>query len=1797
MKRLLLYSGCCLILLSIACSPQNRVTVTDNNLGDSVEVLQNLIFEFSHELAPDSMLGKWDSSAYLAIEPAVKGMFKWNSKKQLIFSPAAGFKPATTYKVGLTTTLLKFSAGKLTLDATPLEFHTPSLMIEGLQTWWTLSPGTTEMLTLHASIHFNYEVDPSTLENMINADINGKTVHVTTGDQSVSKSLTINADGLERSDATNGIFTLRIGKGLKCTECGEEAQELIFKSKLNSLADLEVTSTETVFENGEGLIRIYTNQPVILTDIEKLIKLQPSPVFKIESMESGLLLRGGFTAGSTYTLTISKMMRGMLGGLLNNDYISTIPFGEQEPGIVFTNSKGMYLTSKGSRKIGLQIVNMPKIKVSVYKIFENNILAFMNNNRYSEWYGESEENTFEYNDYDLERFGNRILDQEYEVKDLPKQNGMSLLSMDFNDQMPFKGIYLISARSSENQWLKATKLVSVSDIGIIARTGMNEVSVFANSVKEANPLQNVTVSIVSSNNQVLFTGTTNGDGMVKFAGLNDKYKEFHPALITARSGNDFNYMLLSDTRVETSRFETGGYRENPSGYMAYVYGDREIYRPGETIHTNVIVRNRLWKPMKDMPVKLKLIMPNGRELTSQRKTLNKQGAVSMDFQLPGATVTGSYTLEVYTANDVLLTSKNLSVEEFMPDRITVKAEINKPLFQPGDSVQLNAVASNLFGTPAINRNYEVQFNLTKTLFQPKGFERYNFSIMGLNNITFPSNFKEGKTNGEGKFYETMYIDPIFRETGKLQGKAFVTVFDETGRPVNRVSSFDVETQNIYFGTRTSEYYAGVGQSMQLGIVALNGEGKPVSTTARVRIVKIDYHNVLNKSYGDRLYYVSQKEERILQDKQVTVTGKEVALPFTPGESGQYALRISKPGSDRYVEQEFYAYGWGYTASNAFAVNTEGTIDVTSDKESYSPGDKARLLFKTPFNGRLLITVEQNEVIKYFNLNTEKKAAELILPIGKEYLPNVYVTATLFRKSDDSSIPLTVAHGVIPVIVEEKNNKIPLSIVAVDKSKSNTKQQISIKTNPGSDVEVTIAVVDEGILQIRNTKTPDPYAYFYQKKALMVDAFDLYPYLLPELKMRKSSTGGDGYDLAKRVNPITNKRVKLIAAWSGILHTNAAGIASYTMDIPSFSGDLRIMAVAYKDDAFGSAEAHMKVADPIVISSALPRFTSPGDTVYVPVTFTNTTPKPISATVSTEASGSIRLTNAPVNKLNVNPGQEQRILYKITAPIGSGEGSFSVKVLNGSETYQDKTDISVRPAASLQVRNGDGSIKGGMTGNIDLRTGFLPNSADAQLIISKSPMTAFADQLKYLLDYPHGCAEQTISIAFPQIYYGDLAKAINNKPGITINVQTNVQAAITKILSLQHYNGGIFTWPGNNNTNNWTSVYAAHFLTEARKAGYEVNENGYNKLLEFLQKQVKEKKSEELWYWNTNNTMVNKMVPAKDIFYALYVLSLNNKADRSSMNYYRSKFSELAVDSKYLLACTYLSIGDRKTYDELLPKAFEGERSQNATGGSYYSYVRDMAMTLNALLISNPDDPQVGLLVRQLSNELKKRNWLNTQERALSFLALGKFSRQTAQSTITATITTDAGKSYNFDGKDLVLRKGLVNSTVEVKTSGTGNLYYFWNSHGLTGDGSFKQEDKNLKVRKTYYSRDGKEMSGNNFKQNDLVIIKITLENLSRSFIDNIVVTDMLPAGFEIENPRISTIPDLEWIKNEAPSDYIDMRDDRINIYTSLSAQPLNFYYVVRAVSPGNYVMGPVSADAMYSGDYHSIFGTGRVVVK
>ncbi len=1788
------------LLYCISCNTtKNELAVSHRNFEGEIEQQQNLIFTFDKDIYPDSLLQKWDSTAYIEFSPSVKGAFKWNSSSELMFSPAKGFQPGAEYTATLTSLLLSHSKIKYSLPAEKtFHFHTAPLRITDTHISYARGKNASNVV-VQLDVSFNYDINLEKAASHLQLSSNGNNISVMTTNEGSGSTLSLQFAPVSTLDQETPL-KIQMNKGIPVSNSSYvSANDTAIDSSIPSRFNLTVTGVIASHDGNEGTITVNMSQPVLEDNLKSMITIEPHVPFDVSLNDAGFTITSSkLSPDKTYQLTISSKLEGAFGGKMKTDYSTSVFFGKLKPSVSFVNQKGMYLSSNGYKNLALNIVNIPAVQVTVIKVYENNLEQFMRNGRdYNYGYDANnndeenqDENGGEYNYYQTENLGDTIFKSDFVTSQLPKENAASVLHLDFSAKIKdYNGIYVITVASKDHYWIQDSKVLSVSDIGLIVKQEQDNMYVFANSIKDASNMKDASVTFYSTNNQKLYTTTTDEDGVATFKDIASHSPGFKVGMVTAKKNDDFSFVWLDKSLIETSRFNVGGRMPNSTGLNAMIYAERNLYRPGETMHVSAIVRDEKWNEPGEVPVKFKLLMPNGKEFATMRKMLNNEGSAETSFSIPSTALTGDYTLQLLTGNDVLLNSYDISVEEFMPDRIKVNFNIDKKEYKPADSVHATIQADNLFGTPAANRKYECELNLDKSVFSSKKYPNYDFSV--VNNFSFNSDLHVSKVNEKGSGTEVFQLPKDIVNTGLLQGNLAATVFDETGRPVHRYQDFTVYTQPLFIGIKSQNEYVDTRKSTSIGLIAVDKNDNLQTAVVQVAVIKKEWHTVIEEQ-NNSFRYVSRQDEKTISQQKLTISGAATTFYFTPQVSGDYEVRIFYGGSNSYVSTELYAWGYGDTQYTSFEVNNEGNIDITTDKEKYQQGETINALFTTPFDGKMLVTLERDHLIKYYYVDVKNKSASLSFKTDDDYLPNVYISATLFRPMNGDDMPLTVAHGIKSALVENTANHLPVQVEAASNSRSKTKQTITIKSEPGA--YVTIAAVDEGILQVKNYTTPDPYKYFYQKEALAMNSYDMYPWLLPEIKTTKSSTGGDMAEESKmRVNPVFVNRVKLVSFWSGIMQADAAGAVKYTIDIPQFSGDLRVMAAAYKGKKFGGAEQHMKVADPVVISTALPRFLSPKDKVVMPVTVTNTTNKDEPATVSINLSGPLDFSGDNSQTITIPANSEQRVVFNVGAQPAIGAGKVTVSVKTPEETFTNETEISVRPPASLQKITGNGSASEGATTNINLQNKFISSTAAAKLIVGKSPLIPFTKHLSDLVEYPYGCVEQTTSTAFPQLYYYDLVKSISGKTDQDVNPAYNVQQAINKLQSMQLPDGALSYWPGGGYESWWGSVYATNFLIEARKAGYEVNNKVVDRLLQYMEYKLNSKET-QTFYFNDN---ASKLIAPEEVAYSLYVLALAGQSQQSYMNYYKAHPELLTLDSRYMLAAAFVLSGEPRQGKEVMPPAFAGEKPNNSFGGSFYSYIRDLAISLNVLVDVDPNNQQVGIMAKQLSEQLENAYYFNTQENAFSILALGKLARLSNNTNATATITVDGKTIATTQSTVAIDATKYIDYAIKVNVNGKGNYYYFWEQSGIPADGSYTEEDKHLKVRRTFYDREGHEINGNNVRQNDLIVVRITLESERYEEVKNVVVTDMLPAGFEIENTRLSEMPEMKWIAKESTPDYTDIRDDRILFFTDAEGAPKNFYYMVRAVSPGVYQLGPVQADAMYNGEYHSYNGAGTITVS
>lgn len=1789
--------------LFVSCSDKGDfIEIVETSFEEEVPLTGHMTFTFNRDIVSENDLNVWDSITYIEFEPEIPGNFMWTSVNTLAFSPMKKLSPSTDYKGTFTKEFL--SEKGFQMENKSFDFHTPYLKVERITGYWSIIGDNKENAFIHFTFDFNYNVRPEEVADYLSVEIDGETRDINLISKDVDQRVQIYVPGITLEDKTyNSVITLK--EGLKAAYGTIAMKEKTLKEvEIPSPFKFNITFVDQEHDGNTGKIHIYTSQKVDAKNLKSSISLQPSAHFDIEVLEQEFIIKSDeFDVSKPYKLTLKEGIKGVLGGALKFDFEQDISFGQLEPAIKFLDSKNIYLTSKGSKEIEVNITSIPKVKVTVYKVYENNLISFLGNRSYyydDYYYDDYYYDDYYYDDYSYQagELGDIVYEEEIDTRKLKKNGNNKLLKLDFKDKIEgYQGIYLVKVSSLDDYWIKASKVVSISDIGLIIKEGKKSVTVFANSIKTAEPLANVDLTFIGKNNQVTGKAKTDVTGVAVFELSDLPADGFKVKLITASLANDFNYILFNQAKINNSRFDIGGRSENYSGFEAFIYGDRDIYRPGETINISGILRDWEWGSPGELPVKLKIYTPNGKEYKTFRKTLNAQGAFDASFSLPASAMTGSYSAALTSSTDVYISTYYFKVEEFMPDRIKVKAELDKEEYKPGETIYLDIHASNLFGPPAAGRNWEVDQSFRRKYFSPEKNRDYDYYIQGAETY-FRHYYDDGKTDENGNANLEFIVPSHYAYMGILEADYYITVFDETGRPVSKRKQAEILTQDVFYGIQNEYGYYKVGSPVRIPVIAVDKKGNEQSNvSAEIQLIKHEYKTVLNKS-GGYFRYRSEHEEIVLDSKVISIDGTSTSYEFIPDNSGRYEFRISAPGINTYVTKTIYCYGYGRTSFSSFKVDNEGQIDIELDKSKYNVGDQAEIILKTPFEGKVLITIENDNVVRHFYETTDKRALSLSLDITDDLVPNVYITATLFKPHEKTDLPFTVAHGFAPVIVENPANKIPIEIEAAKQSRSRTKQTIKIKSEPNSNV--TIAVVDEGILQVTGFKTPDPYNFFYGKRSLGVNSYNIYPYLFPELSVSASGGGGpmDGdEDGDKRLNPLTNKRVNLVAFWSGILETDNRGNAEFEVNIPQYSGDLRIMVVGYKNKVFGSETANMQVADPIVISASIPRFLSPGDTLEVPVMLANTTSNTADCNASISVDGPLEVIGKKEIKAGIKPNKEGIVTFRLLAKKQIGNGKITVTAAAMGENFINETEITIRPASPLIKTSGNETIKAGQKKLISMDAGsFIPSSMDNKLIVSKSPLVKFSKDLEYLVSYPYGCVEQTVSSAFPQLYYGDLVKDILGDSRDNLVPAYNVREAIKRLSLMQLYNGGLTYWPQSGSESWWGTVYAAHFLLEAKKAGFEVDQDFLNKMFEYIEMKLKSKEKTTYYY---NNTEKREIYP-REVPYSLYVLAMANKPQRSTMNFYKSNKDALSLDGKYMLAAAYAISGDTRSYKQILPEAFEGEVALNAFGGSFYSHIRDEAISLNVLLDVDPENTQVPVMARHISKALETSRYLNTQERVFSFLAMGKIAKQAGKNDVTATITCNGKQVGKFQNKTLTLNTKELNGTeVSVSVDGTGELYCFWEAEGISADGSYKEEDSYIQVRKEFYDRRGNLITNNTFEQNDLIVVKISIAGQYDTYVENVAISDILPAGFEIENPRITETAKTEWVYNDKYrgwASYLDIRDDRINMFVDVSKTPQNYYYMVRAVSLGNFNMGPVGADAMYNGEYHSYSGGGKIKI-
>ncbi len=1810
-----------LALLLSSCLRDDELSVVETSLSKSSEIKpgDKITFTFNHPLKDEKTMRRYDFDPYFRITPETYTSESWRDEHNLVIDPSSALAPGTKYTIRFTETILELYDSLKTLDKQEFSFTSvPFEAQTGINQWRTdrVSPGD----ILYQEIECNYHVDIAEFAKRLHFSVDDKEVSFAIINTYYDKTIKCELKFDNALDFAGKDLKIKIDEGLVgYSEDWRSDKKFELSTKLPSLDDLEVSKVGIISEVDQQGVKLFFNQELVPSSITKdKIKIDPKVDFDITVEKFGVFVKGKFEAGKSYEIFVDKTVRSIYNKTLEDEYSRIVTFEKPEPSIDFVSSGDVYLAKSSNRNIALSIVGMDSIKIDIYKIYENNLTYFFSRGIYRD-YVYDDEGDYEYvMRYRPQQYGDIIHSETLTVDKMAGEDNVKLYKFNPGFDVSDKGVYVMEVYNPQDQYsTKKSQMIAFSDLGIITKQSKDDLYVFVNSLKTAAPLSNVSIGIISEKNQKYSKAVTNSQGMAVIKNFKTHKKiGVSPQMVYAVRGNDINYLEL-DYKNRHTTYTQDVYVNGNSDYRAFFYGDRNLYRPGDTLVLAGIVRDIKLNTLANVPIVAIINTPTGGEYKKLKLDLNKEGGFSTKVYMPANVPTGTYTIEYILNEDVRLGNYSVKIEEFMPEQLRIFIHTDKEDYSWKDSISVDAKVETMYGAVAADMNYEINYELRQKNIKFKGYEDYDFDLKiekdksdddydSRNSTVLRNDTYKGKTDNDGKVKSVYNMLNLLEDNGIINCNALLTVFDENGRPVYRNKKVDVYTQDLYYGIGRTDYYNKTDKPIDVPLTVVDKKGKfAAQSIAKVTLVRNVWHSVLVRNSSGRYRYTSQIESMVLEEKDVTIYDKNTKFTFTPREYGSYEVRVKAPDSKNYVVRSLYVYnwgGWGRSSENV-KIDKEGSITIETDKKEYLLEDKCKVLFKAPFDGKMLVTIERDEVYTTKILEVKNKTASMIIDMHEDYLPNVYISAILYRPVDSQSLPITVAMGIKSIDVRKAANKINMEIEAPDKIRSKRTQKIKVKTDKkNQDVMITMAVVDEGILQISRYKTPDPFKFFYSPMNLGIETYSMYKKLYPDLKLAssKSGAGEDGLmklmDIAE--NPFANKRVRLLAYWSGILKADAKGEVEVPIDIPQFAGEVRIMAQAYKGKAFGVAEKPMKVADPIVINASVPRFLYPEDKFDMTVTIRNTEMKETNCDISVSLSKNLTIAGDKKAKVKLEKSGQAKVTFPVEAKAALSEELITVKVKAHGETFVHETYINIQAPSSLVQISKYGKLKGKDAVELDLLDDFIPETHSANVIISKSPLLQYMQELYKLIGYPHGCAEQTVSKAFPQVYFADLlpvSDISDNTKSIKAAAE-NVNAAITKLATLQGWDGGIKYWPGSYDSNKWVSVYALHFLAEAKKAGFNVDKDMLEKLMRYVEDEVTSLGFNSYrTYWN--GEMVFNSYLSKETVYSYYVLALLGKYNNAALNRIKDDLKNLSTESKYLLAGAYSISGDVKTAKEILDNIEKIKNEGAETSGTYGSYIRNMAMSLMVLLEIDPSNEFIPTLAKDLANEMKDRTYLSTNERAFAILALGNMSRKTFSGGADGIITYSGG-SKELKGKNFVQVK-LKGKNAKVKSTGSSELYYFYEASGLSGSGDVEEVDSKLEVRRKYFDKDGKEVKPE-FKLGDLVIveIKVKLQN-SSTFADNLAITDMLPAGLELVNDRLlEDSPSFSWMK-EDKAEYIDMRDDKINIFTSLrpSNPAKTFYYQCRAVTRGTYKQGVLSAQAMYDGTFRSYVKGNQVTVK
>ena len=1536
---------------------------------------------------------------------------------------------------------------------------------------------------------------------------------------------------------------------------------------------------------------------------EDYIQIDPVITATI-SAENYRLCIAGVEHGGQYQITLKPGIPAASGARTETSETFTAQVDDRAPTLGFRGANYV-LPRDGSQDLPLTTINVERAALEVLRINDRNLVNPINERElYSMLSGYQTRRI-------ASRSGERVWQGELSINKRLNEEVTTAIPIQDIIADPEPGIYIVTARDAEqeaNNWDDlATQWLVISDLGLSTFQGNDGLHVFVRSLADAQPLADVSFTLISRNNTELGIARSDASGHALFdPGLLRGTDGAEPALLLASAKTtkamDYNFLDLSRPPFDLSDRGVAG-RAAPGPLDAYLYSERGVYRPGETVELMILLRDeRGFALNRTMPMTLSLIRPD--QVEADRYTLSEDlsGGYYTRLSIPSNARTGSWRVKAYAdPTQQPIGELQFLVEDFVPQQLKLVLNADDTLLRPGQTATVDLQGDYLYGAPAANLNTSAELILRQ---DPEPFPEYPSFQFGRIEENFENrrfDLEAPATDAAGRAQLTVRLDEQPDTSRPLQVQLRASLFEPGGRPVNQVLNFAYRVQPLALGIKPGfDGDLALGQDAVFELIALNDQGQ-LQTTDNVHV------ELVRENYEYYWYYTDNRwDYRLIIRDGAPLTRQIVALtgggpiPFRYSglDWGAYRLDVTDPASGASSSLRFNV-GWYAAPSENDAPDK---LRITLDKPEYQAGETAQVRIEAPFAGRVLLTVASESLWQTQELDLPAEGTTLSMSVSADWTPGVYLTATAFRPAESTGNQRGPgrAVGVTWLGLDRAPRTLSLALDAPAEVRPRQTVELPINVSglePGQPAYVTLAAVDEGILQLTDFKSPAPLDYFLGKRRLGVDLLDLYGKLIVAGGERGALRSGAG-DEPRNLDGSAVKSTRTVALFSGPVAVDSDGFVRIRLDLPDFNGQLRLMAVAWDAERFGQAEQTLLVRDPLVTQVYLPRFLAPQDSATITLNIQSLNAVAGDYQLRLSAEGAVDLADARPLTFRVSAARQaasrlggqsvsEQHQYRLQGvEPGLGRVTLAIDGPEGFSVLRD-WEISVRPAQTYITDRQARQLAPGET--LALNAQALADLFDPELQVSiaSTPPLDVPALLKQLDRYPYGCLEQITSRALPLLYLTATGAAYNVSTADSLDpLRNRIQQAVQRVLALQHYSGGFGLWSQDSPTETWLSAYAMEFLVRAKTRSYLVPESPYRRGLEWLHEQLN-----DLSY-DSFDDLANRA-------YILYVLALAQQAPVGELRYLHDNHLERLPTrlARAQLGAALAYYGDQQRAQAAFETAQQPTMADLERIFDYGSELRDQAALLALQAESGTPPAELAQDTAQLAAQFQERAYTSTQEQAWLLLAAHALGRGSGNLNLQL-----SGQSLGAESDPLYLKPSLAELQAGLALTNTGSApaWYVLSRSGIPAQPQ-PASAEGIRLSRRYFSRDGQALEPLDMLQNERVVVLIEGRIDTREP-HQLLVVDLLPAGLELENARLGygdTLDGYPWLDELSYTDHIELRDDRFVAALNLNAAQRKFRvaYLARAVTPGNYVLPAVFAEDMYKPWYFGRGEMARMAVK